>query len=115
MVKYQQSLDTIFSALADPTRRAILERLAGGEATVTEVAEPFDMSLPAVSKHVRVLENAGLIVRERDGRTHHLRLAAVSLKRANDWLADYRRFWEAQFDNLSEYLQEGESDDRAES
>ncbi len=110
MVNDVPVLDRIFAALSDPTRRAILERLARGEATVTELAEPFEMSLPAVSKHLRVLESAGLIVRQREGREHHLRLAAASLKNAADWLADYRRFWEEQFDSLAGYLAEEESD-----
>ena len=109
MVKYQDSpLDTIFSALADPTRRSILERLARGEATVTELAAPFardrDMSLPAVSKHIRILENAGLVVRQKEGREHHLRLAAGPMKDASEWIAQYRHFWEDQFDALARFL-----------
>lgn len=116
MVNYSPpSLDVIFSALSDPTRRAILERLAHGEATVTEVAEPFKMSLPAISKHVRILENARLIVREKDGRVHHLRLSPAALKTAAEWLAEYRQFWDAQFDSLAVYLEttpEESADDR---
>jgi len=104
MVKYS-SLDTIFSALSDPTRRAILERLAHGEATVTEIAEPFNMTLPAISKHLHILENAGLITREKEGRVHHLYLAPAPLKTAADWLAEYRQFWDEQFDSLAQYLE----------
>jgi DNA-binding transcriptional ArsR family regulator len=111
MVKYPAvSLDAVFSALADPTRRGILERLARGEATVTELAAPFardrDMSLPAVSKHIRILENAGLVVRQKEGREHHLRLAAAPMQDAAEWIAQYRRFWEGQFDSLARYLAE---------
>jgi len=106
MVKYSpQSLDAVFSALADPTRRSIVERLSHGEATVTEVAEPFKMSLPAISKHLRILEQAGLIAREKEGRVHHLRLAAAPLQTAIEWLADYRQFWDEQIDSLATYLE----------
>lgn len=113
-----ETLDAIFSALSDPTRRAILERLARGQATVTEVAEPFlhkkHMTLPAVSKHLRILEDTGLIVREKEGRLHHLRLAAAPLKSAAAWLAEYHHFWDEQFDSLADYLETEESaDDRA--
>jgi len=101
-----KALDAIFSALSDPTRRAILERLAQGDATVTEVAEPFKMSLPAISKHLRILEQAGLIAREREGRIHHLKLASGWLRTAAEWLADYRQFWDDQFDSLAAYLEE---------
>jgi DNA-binding transcriptional ArsR family regulator len=107
------SLNVIFSALSDPTRRAILERLAGGEASVTELAEPFAMSLPAISKHLHILENAGLIIRQKEGRVHHLRIAADSMKEALEWLSRYRSFWNEQFDSLSRFLEtEEESDDR---
>jgi DNA-binding transcriptional ArsR family regulator len=106
MVNYSlSSLDVIFSALSDPTRRAILERLARGEATVTEVAEPFNMTLPAISKHLRILENARLIVREKEGRVHHLRLSPAPLKTAAEWLAEYRQFWDEQLDSLADYLE----------
>jgi DNA-binding transcriptional ArsR family regulator len=98
-------LDATFGALADPTRRAILARLAQGEATVSELAEPFAVSLPAVSKHLRVLESAGLLKREIDGRVHHCRLAAEPMKRAAGWIARYRIFWENQFDALAKYLE----------
>lgn len=99
-----QPLDLVFSALSDPTRRAILERLARSEASVTELAAPFEMSLPAISKHLRILENAGLIAREKEGRVHHMRLSAAAMKDAAEWLAHYRRFWDDQFDNLADYL-----------
>ncbi|MEE9256415.1 MAG: metalloregulator ArsR/SmtB family transcription factor [bacterium] len=98
------TLDRTFSALADPTRRAILSRLAGGESSVGELAAPFNMSLPAVSKHLRVLENAGLLRRKKDGRVHRCHLNPGAMKEASDWLGFYRRFWEAQFDSLENYL-----------
>ena len=101
-----QHLDTVFAALADPTRRAILARLASGEASVTELAKPFDMSLPAISKHLKVLENAGLIARGREAQWRPCRLDAGPLKDASDWIGDYRKFWEESFDRLHEYLQE---------
>lgn len=97
-------LSATFSALADPTRRAILARLALGETTVTELAEPFDMSLPAVSKHLKVLENAGLIVRGRAAQWRPCRIEASALQPVDDWLDDYRRLWEARLDNLGRYL-----------
>jgi DNA-binding transcriptional ArsR family regulator len=100
------SLSTTFSALADPTRRAILARLVWGEASVTELAEPFEMSLPAVSKHLKVLEHAGLITRGREAQWRPCRLAAGPLKDAADWLEHYRRFWEQSFDRLGDYLDE---------
>ncbi len=99
-----ERLDRVFSALSDPTRRAILERLVRSEASVMELAAPFEMSLPAISKHLRVLENAGLIAREKEGRVHHMRLAAGAMKDAADWLDHYRHFWDAQFDSLAAYL-----------
>jgi DNA-binding transcriptional ArsR family regulator len=99
-------LSAIFSALADPTRRAILARLTAGEAAVTELAEPFAMSLPAVSKHLKVLERAGLISRGRDAQWRPCRLEPGALKDADDWLEQYRRFWEGSFDRLDEYLRE---------
>jgi DNA-binding transcriptional ArsR family regulator len=102
------TLDAIFSALSDPTRRKLLEGLALGEKTVTEVAAPFfnDMSLPAISKHLRILEEAGLIVRRKQGRVHHLQLAAAPMKEASEWLDIYRQFWDAQFDALAQFLRE---------
>ena len=99
-------LSSTFAALADPTRRAILARLAGGEAAVTELAEPFDMSLPAVSKHLKVLERAGLIARSRDAQWRPCHLEPAPLKEVADWLGHYRKFWEESFDRLDEYLRE---------
>lgn len=103
------SLSETFAALADPTRRAILSRLAAGEASVTELAEPFDISLPAVCKHLRVLERAGLIERSRRRQFRPRRLNAAPLKHAAAWLEDYRRFWEESFERLDDYLQELQS------
>jgi len=97
-------LSTTFAALADPTRRAILARLRTGEATVNELAEPFDVSLPAISKHLKVLENAGLISRGRDAQRRPCRIEAARLKEATDWLERYRRFWDEGFDRLDAYL-----------
>lgn len=99
-------LSTTFAALADPTRRAILARLSAGDATVTELAEPFTMSLPAISKHLKVLENAGLITRTRTAQWRPCRLEAAPLRHATDWLAEYRRFWEGSFDRLDEHLRD---------
>ena len=98
-------LDRTFGALADPTRRAILARLAAGEASVTELAEPFDMSLPAVSKHLKVLERAGLIARGRERQWRPARLEAGPLKEVAEWAQAYRRFWEESYDRLEEYLE----------
>lgn len=97
-------LSTTFAALADPTRRAILARLIAGEASVTELAKPFRMSLPAVSKHLKVLERAGLIARGRDAQWRPCRLEAGPLKDVADWLETYRRFWEQSLDRLEDYL-----------
>lgn len=99
-------LSTTFAALADPTRRAILARLADGEASVTELARPFDMSLPAVSRHLKVLERAGLVARGRDAQWRPCRLEAAPLRDAAGWLEHYRRFWERSLDRLEEYLGE---------
>ena len=101
-----ERLNTVFLALADPTRRAILERLAHGEASGTELARPFSISVPAISKHLRVLKNAELIRHRKDGRTHLFRLAARPMGEAAAWLEHYRHFWEAQFDSLDTYLLE---------
>jgi DNA-binding transcriptional ArsR family regulator len=107
MVQEMESdLNTTFAALADPTRRAILARLASGEASVTELAEPFEMSLPAISKHLRVLQRAGLIARSREAQWRPSRLEAGPLKDAAEWLETYRRFWEESFDRLEDYLRE---------
>jgi DNA-binding transcriptional ArsR family regulator len=100
------TLDTTFSALADPTRRAILARLTSGEATVTELAEPFEMSLPAVSKHLKVLERAGLISRGREAQWRPCKLEAQPLKDVAEWLKDYNRHWEKRLDRLDDYLRE---------
>src|ERR1700726_2529998 len=97
-------LSATFAALADPTRRAILARLALGETTVNELAEPFAMSLPAVSKHLKVLERAGLIARGREAQWRPCRLEPIALKPVDDWLEDYRRLWEARLDRLDNYL-----------
>ena len=99
-------LSTTFAALADPTRRAILAKLASGEASVTELAEPFKMSLPAVSKHLRVLERAGLIARSREAQWRPAALEAEPLHEAADWLEQYRQLWEERLDRLDEYLRE---------
>ena len=99
-------LSTTFAALADPTRRAILARLASGERSVTELAEPFDMSLPAVSKHLRVLERAGLIARGREAQWRPCRIDAGPLKQVADWAERYRHIWEARLDRLDDYLKE---------
>jgi DNA-binding transcriptional ArsR family regulator len=99
-------LSTTFAALADPTRRAILARLSSGEASVTELAEPFEMSLPAVSKHLKVLERAGLIARGREAQWRPCQLEARPLKDAADWIEHFRRFWTESFDRLDEYLGE---------
>ena len=106
MVKYSSSrLDQTFAALADPTRRRMLEQLARGERCVTDLARPHSMSLPAVSKHLRVLEKAGLLRRRRYGRVHQLRLEAKPLKQAALWVEEYRKFWEESFDRLAAYLE----------
>lgn len=105
MVKYETSaLDQTFAALADPTRRAILARLTGGEATVGELAAPFQMSWPAVTKHLKSLERAGLIERRREGRSHVCRLQPAPLASAAQWITDTREFWEANLDSLERYL-----------
>src|ERR671915_1794983 len=99
-------LSATFAALADPTRRAILARLSDGEASVTELAEPFEMSLPAVSKHLKVLQRAGLIARGRDRQWRPARLEAGPLREVADWTERYRRFWEESYDRLDEYLED---------
>src|SRR5215510_14191239 len=98
-------LSMTLAAIADPTRRAILDRLGSGETSVTELARPFDMSLPAISKHLKVLEQAGLIVRGREAQWRPCRLEAGPLKEVADWVEHYRRHWEESFDRLDEYLQ----------
>jgi DNA-binding transcriptional ArsR family regulator len=109
MVKGPQApLDAVFSALADPTRREILARLAEGESSVTQLAEPFDISLPAVSRHLKVLEAAGLLAREKDGRVHRIRLVADPMLDALEWMAHYGRFWEERLDSLEAFVRERE-------
>src|SRR5687767_12617049 len=103
-------LSRTFAALSDPTRRAILARLATGEATVMQLAEPFPMSLPAVSRHLKVLERAGLVIRGRDAQWRPCRLRAAPLYDVDDWMAKYRRYWDAAFDRLDEYLETAKGD-----
>lgn len=114
----RDQLSMTFAALADPTRRAILARLAAGEATVTELAEPFGMSLPGISKHLKVLQRAGLIEQGRQAQWRPCRLRAGPLREADEWIEQYRRHWEARFDQLAEYLREiqqkGEGNDHDE-
>lgn len=105
------SLSIKFAALADPTRRAILARLCEGEATVGDLAAPFDMSLPAVSKHLKVLENAGLISRSREAQWRPARLEPMALRGVADWLEHYRRYWDASFDRLDAYLKQVQKGD----
>ena len=107
-------LSQTFSALADPTRRAILARLALGETSVTELAKPFEMSLPAVSKHLKVLERAGLIVRGREAQWRPCRIEPAALKDVDDWLERYRRLWEERLDRLEDYLRELATETRRE-
>ncbi len=109
-----ETLNATFSALADPTRRAILARLASGETSVTELAEPFAMSLPAVSKHLKVLQRAGLIERGREAQWRPCRLKAAPLKDVADWVAEYREHWEQRFDRLEDYLRELQSNQSGE-
>lgn len=106
------NLSRVFGALADPTRRAILERLSQGEAGVQEIAKPFDMSLPAISKHLKVLEKAELIRRGKDAQWRPCTLEAAPLKHASDWIGEYRQFWEESFERLDEYLKEIQSQEK---
>jgi DNA-binding transcriptional ArsR family regulator len=99
-----QHISSTFAALGDPTRLAILARLARGDATVSELAEPFDMSMPAITKHLKVLENAGLISRSRDAQTRPCRIEPKGFKPVEDWVEQHRRIWEASFDRLDDYL-----------
>jgi DNA-binding transcriptional ArsR family regulator len=108
MVKYSQQLDSTFGALADPTRRAILATLMLGQASITELSKPHRMSLPAVMKHVRVLEEAGLLSQEKTGRVRHCRLAAQPLKEAEQWISQYHQFWEGTLDSLERFLSQPE-------
>ncbi|WP_297515065.1 helix-turn-helix transcriptional regulator [uncultured Caulobacter sp.] len=107
------SLSITFAALADPTRRAILARLASGEATVNQLAEPFDISLPAVSRHLKVLEGAGLISRTREAQARPCKLEPEALKRAHSWIEHYRRFWDESFDRMAVYLAELQAEEAA--
>jgi DNA-binding transcriptional ArsR family regulator len=104
-------LSTTFAALADPTRRAILARLALGETSVTELAEPFDISLPAISKHLKVLEHAGLIARGREAQWRPCRIAPVSLRQVDGWLGNFRKFWDENFNRLDTLLEEMKADE----
>lgn len=110
MVEQSVELNRIFAALSDPTRRRILEILEGGERRVTELAEPFRMSLAAVSKHLQVLERAGLLVRRRDGRVHHLRANPEAVRAAQLWIEHYARGWEQGFDALDAFLKDRQAD-----
>jgi DNA-binding transcriptional ArsR family regulator len=101
-----ERLDATFMALADPTRRAILARLADGEASVTELAAPFDMSQPAISKHLKMLERAGLVTRSRDAQRRPVKIEATPMREATDWLERYRRFWEGRYEKLDALLEE---------
>lgn len=109
-----EQLDSVFMAVAHPARRAILERLAGGEASGTELAQRFPISVPAVSKHLRVLEHADLILHRKIGRTHYFRLAAGPMSEAASWLEQYRQSWEKQLDSLETYLQDTAEEERDE-
>jgi DNA-binding transcriptional ArsR family regulator len=111
-MKAEDQLSVVFAALADPTRRAILARLADGDATVTELAEPFSISLPAISRHLKVLERAGLISRSRAGQWRSSSLQATPLKEATDWMERYRVFWDRSFDRLDSHLRLIQSDSR---
>jgi DNA-binding transcriptional ArsR family regulator len=106
-------LDTVFSALADPTRREILARLAGGESSVTTLAEPFDISLPAISRHLKVLETAGLLDRTKEGRVHRIRLVPEPMLDAIEWMVRYGRFWESQLESLERYMRDSSVQERA--
>jgi DNA-binding transcriptional ArsR family regulator len=107
-------LSTTLSALADPTRRAILTRLASGAATVTQLAEPFDISLPAISRHLKVLQRAGLVRQSREAQWRPCRLEAAPLEEVADWVGQYRRFWEERFDRLDDYLREVQASEASE-
>jgi DNA-binding transcriptional ArsR family regulator len=111
MVKYSRALDATFQALADPTRRAIVAALSRGQASVTELARPHRMSLPAVMKHLRVLQRAGIVTQRKRGRTRRCRLAARPLQRAEAWISQYRVFWEGQLDALDRYLRQQKTEE----
>jgi len=105
MVYYSTTLDNTFSALSDPTRRAIISKLADGEIPIMEIAAPFDMSLPAVTKHIRILEEAGLVIQRKQGRVRYCRLNAKPLRDAAQWLVFYQKFWDAKLDSLANFLE----------
>jgi len=107
MLEYSQQLDLSFHALSDATRRAMLERLSHGPASVSELAKPYDMSLAAIYQHVRVLEESGLIVTEKHGRTRQCRISAEAVERVEGWLSERRRLWESHFDRLGRFLEQG--------
>ncbi len=112
MVNYNPAqLDLSFGALAHPIRRGILARLANGEATVAELAEPYKVSAPAISKHLHILENAGLMIRRKEGRVHHCRLVDKKMKEAENWLEQQRKFWNERLDALERYLEKEHDDD----
>jgi DNA-binding transcriptional ArsR family regulator len=112
MVNYSPAgLDATFSALGDPTRRAILARLSQGESSIVELAAPFDVSLPAILKHVRVLEDAGLLARQKDGRVNRCWLQAKPMRDAAAWIEEYRQFWERQFDALASFLEQNQKEE----
>ena len=111
MVKYNRTLDSTFQALADPTSRAIVAALSRGQASVTELARPHRMSLPAVMKHLRVLQRAGLVTQRKSGRIRRCRLAPRPLQRAEAWISQYRMFWEGQFDSLDRYLKQQKTEE----
>jgi DNA-binding transcriptional ArsR family regulator len=111
MVKYERQLNATFRALADPTRRAIVAALSRGQASVTELARPHRMSLPAVMKHLRVLRRAGLVAERKTGRTRQCRLAAQPLQTAEAWILQYRVFWQGQFDALDRYLRQHKTEE----
>jgi DNA-binding transcriptional ArsR family regulator len=114
MVYYSSSaLDNTFAALSDATRRGILAQLAQGEASVSDLAAPYEMSLPAVSKHLRVLERAKLVDRRKDGRVHRCRLLPEPMKGAAQWIEKYRQFWERQFDSLAQYLEDSQKEENS--
>jgi len=106
MVNYSERLDLTFSAISDPTRRAILAQLAEGETSILDLASPYDMSLPAITKHIRVLESAGLMTRKKIGRVNYCRLNANPLQEAGKWLVFYQRFWETKLDALENFLEQ---------
>ncbi len=110
MVKYTSKLDSTFAALSDPTRRAILSRLARGDASVGELARPFNVSLPAVSKHLRVLQRAGLLAQDRQGRVRRCRLRPTPLREAAVWIQRYRRLWTEQLDALAQFVEQTDSE-----